>query len=203
VIALLALFIVLGGGAYAVTVAPRNSVTSRSIRNLNVKRPDIAPGAVTDDKLSSVYQFGAGYTDAAAATGIPNSTTLSGAYQFGFGTLDLKCDSTPSFVYRNDNGNVDADVWADVGGVQSHYLVSPPSGSQEVDFGANPSGTADLHVFGDSVIQAKASAFWTGTDCTVAISASEQFASLGKSKAALHAAALRRLKAGGHEIGKK
>jgi formylglycine-generating enzyme required for sulfatase activity len=52
VTSLLALFVALGGVAYAVTTAPKNSVVSNSITNGQVKSPDLANGAVTSTKLA-------------------------------------------------------------------------------------------------------------------------------------------------------
>jgi hypothetical protein len=51
VIATIALFIALGGGAYAAVTAPRNSVTSRSIKDGQVKRVDLAKRAVTNSRI--------------------------------------------------------------------------------------------------------------------------------------------------------
>jgi hypothetical protein len=51
VIATVALFIALGGGAYAAVTAPKNSVTSRSIKNGQVKRVDLGARAVTNSKI--------------------------------------------------------------------------------------------------------------------------------------------------------
>lgn len=51
VVAYLALFVALGGGAYAVTTAPKNSVVSRSIQAGEVRTADIDAGAVTGSKL--------------------------------------------------------------------------------------------------------------------------------------------------------
>jgi hypothetical protein len=45
-VAYVAIFLALTAGAYAVTKAPKNSVVSKSIRNGQVKAPDIAGGAV-------------------------------------------------------------------------------------------------------------------------------------------------------------
>jgi len=50
VVATLALFIALGGGAYAISVA-KNSVTSKSIKHGQVKKSDIGRGAVTGAKV--------------------------------------------------------------------------------------------------------------------------------------------------------
>jgi hypothetical protein len=53
VMASIAVFIALGGGAYAAVIAPKNSVTSRSIKNGQVKRQDIARGAVSNTRLGA------------------------------------------------------------------------------------------------------------------------------------------------------
>lgn len=51
VMATLALFMALGGGAYAAATAPRNSVTSTSIRNGQVKQQDLSSRSVSNSKL--------------------------------------------------------------------------------------------------------------------------------------------------------
>jgi hypothetical protein len=51
VMATVALFMALGGGAYAAATAPRNSVTSTSIRNGQVKQQDLARRSVTNSKI--------------------------------------------------------------------------------------------------------------------------------------------------------
>jgi hypothetical protein len=51
VIATLALFLALGGAAYAVKAAPKNSVKTKSIKNSAVTTDKIANGAVTLAKL--------------------------------------------------------------------------------------------------------------------------------------------------------
>jgi hypothetical protein len=53
VIAYVALFFALSSGAYAVAIAPKNSVVSKSIKNGQVKTPDIANGAVTGQKVKN------------------------------------------------------------------------------------------------------------------------------------------------------
>ena len=52
-IGLLALFVALGGTAYAVTKAPKNSVVSSSIKKGQVKSSDLANGAATGAKLGA------------------------------------------------------------------------------------------------------------------------------------------------------
>lgn len=51
VVSLLALFVALGGGAYAALTAPKNSVVSRSIKNGQVKASDLGANAVTAVKV--------------------------------------------------------------------------------------------------------------------------------------------------------
>jgi hypothetical protein len=51
-VALLALFIALGGGAYAAIVLPKNSVKSKHIVNGQVKRADIAKNAVNSRRIA-------------------------------------------------------------------------------------------------------------------------------------------------------
>src|SRR5919204_3264335 len=52
VMATLAVFIVLGGGAYAAFHLPKNSVRSKNIVNRQVKRADLATHAVNASKLA-------------------------------------------------------------------------------------------------------------------------------------------------------
>jgi hypothetical protein len=56
-IALLALFVALGGTAYATTIAPANSVNSAAIINSQVKTPDLAAGSVTPAKAANVRRI--------------------------------------------------------------------------------------------------------------------------------------------------
>jgi hypothetical protein len=52
VVASLALFLALGGGAYAATKLPKNSVTSMTIKDRAVKGRDLAPGAVGSAQIA-------------------------------------------------------------------------------------------------------------------------------------------------------
>src|ERR1044072_1218887 len=53
VTATLALFIALGGGAYAVIKLPKNSVKSKQIKDGQVKNADLAAGAVSGEKVAA------------------------------------------------------------------------------------------------------------------------------------------------------
>jgi hypothetical protein len=52
IVGYVALFLALGGSAYAVATAPKNSVVSRSIKNGQVKKADLGNGAVTTKKFA-------------------------------------------------------------------------------------------------------------------------------------------------------
>jgi hypothetical protein len=52
VISVIALFVALGGGAYAISKAPKNSVTSKSIKNGQVKTKDLGKDAATGAKVN-------------------------------------------------------------------------------------------------------------------------------------------------------
>ena len=52
VMASIAVFLALGGGAYAASIAPKNSVVSSSIRDGQVKTQDLRDGAVKPSKLA-------------------------------------------------------------------------------------------------------------------------------------------------------
>ena len=51
VVSVIALFVALGGGAYAVSIAEKNSVVSKSIKNGQVKTKDLAGNAVDGSKV--------------------------------------------------------------------------------------------------------------------------------------------------------
>jgi hypothetical protein len=53
VVSTLCLFIVLGGGAFAATKLPKNSVTSTQIKNGSIKGPDVAKSAITSVKVKN------------------------------------------------------------------------------------------------------------------------------------------------------
>jgi hypothetical protein len=76
VTATIAVFLALGGGAYAVTIAPKNSVLSRSIKNRQVKKADLANGAVTNPKLATDAVTSANVLDNSLTGNDVNESTL-------------------------------------------------------------------------------------------------------------------------------
>ncbi len=76
----IAVFIALGGAAYAVTKAPKNSVVSSSIRNGQVKKKDLGKDAVTGAKVkeSSLGQVPSAATaDRATSAASADSATTA------------------------------------------------------------------------------------------------------------------------------
>src|SRR3954454_4725200 len=65
VVSVIALFVALGGGAYAVTVAKKNSVVSKSIKNGQVRKADIAKNAVNGAKVADNSLTGAEINESA------------------------------------------------------------------------------------------------------------------------------------------
>ncbi|TMK66784.1 MAG: hypothetical protein E6G53_03790 [Actinobacteria bacterium] len=53
VIALIALFVSLGGGAYAVTTAPKNSVNSKSVIDESLLGKDVKNGTLTGNDVNA------------------------------------------------------------------------------------------------------------------------------------------------------
>jgi hypothetical protein len=99
VMATIALFIALGGGAYAVTTAPENSVVSKSIKNGQVKRRDLAKKAVNGAKVADnslngkdINEHALGRVPSAAtanhATSADNATQLGGLNASAFEHAD-------------------------------------------------------------------------------------------------------------------
>jgi hypothetical protein len=73
VAATVALCLALGGGAYAAATAPKNSVTSKSVKNNSLKGADVAPDTLTgadlrEDSLGEVPQAASADTAGTAAT---------------------------------------------------------------------------------------------------------------------------------------
>jgi hypothetical protein len=80
-LALIAIFIGLGGGAYAVTTAKKNSVTSKSIKNSAVRSVDVKDEALTGADIleSSLQGLGPSAADPLPEV-LPLGETLRGTY---------------------------------------------------------------------------------------------------------------------------
>lgn len=82
VVACLALFVALGGAAYAVTLA-KNSVTSRHVKNASLKGKDLKPdtlgGVQVDESQLARVPSAASATSAAGAANADNADRLGGA----------------------------------------------------------------------------------------------------------------------------
>src|SRR6476619_2596306 len=80
VVATLALFVALGGGAYAAVKLPKNSVGSRQIKNNAVSSRKVANGSLLrrDFKLGQVPAGPRGLTGLRGSTGLRGPTGLTG-----------------------------------------------------------------------------------------------------------------------------
>src|SRR6476661_6114923 len=69
VMSTIAVFLAVGGGTLAFAVAKKNSVTSSSIRNGQVKKKDLGKGAVTNPKIADGAVGTSKLADGAVTTG--------------------------------------------------------------------------------------------------------------------------------------
>jgi len=151
VLSALALFVALGGTAWALA---NNSVKSKHIVN----------GQVKDKDLRELYQFGNGFDEAWANILTDGESELV-FFLLGGGTLEFTCASTPSLTYDNDSG-FPADVWLD----DAHSTVAD-GGSD--DFNLPASGQVDLQIWTIPVSTIDLSVHFDGTDCYYAAALQE------------------------------
>jgi hypothetical protein len=92
VVASLALFVALGGGAYAAITLPKNSVGSKQIKNGSVKNADLANTAVTGAKVKPGSLLSADFKPGQLVSGAPGPAGPTGAT----GAAGPKGDTGPS-----------------------------------------------------------------------------------------------------------
>ena len=137
VVAYLALFVALGGSAYAVTALDRNSVKSKHIVNGQVKRADIAANAVNASKLAA---------NAVNADKLASDTWHEVATASGLGTFFgfVNAAGTPDCYWQNVGGeHQTAAFFRDVEGIVHLkglvQMVDEPN--------AQPCGDAEVDIF--------------------------------------------------------
>lgn len=133
VMATVAVFIAFGGGAYAVSTAPPNSVVSRSIKDGQVKQSDIGANAVTSSKVGKDSLAG---KDIADQSGVDTCT-------HGTVRLGEMCFETSSSAPQN---------WYQAVGDCSGKGLRLPSYSEAIELAVQ----YDLPGVGDQEL------FWTG-----------------------------------------
>lgn len=111
VMATIAVFLALGGGAYALTL-PRNSVKSKHIGKGQVKRPDIGKNAVTSVKVKRSSLLASDFKAGQLPAGPPGAA-LGYAYVAANGTLDPNLSSANITQANVDNEPVDGTVCFD------------------------------------------------------------------------------------------
>jgi len=130
VTATLALFIALGGGAYAVTVLPKNSVTSLQVKNGSLLAKDFKKGQLKAGKTGAAGPAGPqgarGLGGPAGPFGPPGADGAKGAQ--GLPGVDGSAKayayiSGPGSVGPNAHGISDANVTAHLASQASEYCI--------------------------------------------------------------------------------
>jgi hypothetical protein len=161
VMATIAVFIALGGGAYAVSTAPKNSVVSKSIKNGQVKKPDLADNSVTSNKVADGSLIGADIAHGAVGPDEFGALPAARVFQPGH-RVDMNGQCINIGVFANgtevpvtwmaevfDSGNLFSDASNfDPPCEQKTKLVAPRDGLYEVSAGliwtANSTGSRQL-----------------------------------------------------------
>ncbi len=158
VIATIALFIAVGGSAYAATALPPNSVGTAQLKNGAVTNPKLAKGAVTAanvkgpvpdaNKLGGIpasgFLHGAGSTVVLNTHASPGGSTTIGSIP-GVGTLTGSCASpcmAPSFSYENTSSTTELVEFADYSGY-FFYRQAPHTSTPSSILGASGSSGID------------------------------------------------------------
>ncbi len=136
VVSVIALFIALGGGAYAVSSAGKNSVVSKSIKNGQVKTDDLADNAVTGAKVIDASLTGDDVDEStlgqvASAANAGHATDATNANHATSADTAAKADSA-----TNANHATDADS-----ATNATHATSADSATQATS--ANSARTAD------------------------------------------------------------
>jgi hypothetical protein len=134
IISIFALVIAMSAGAYAVTIAPKNSVVSKSIKNKNVKTKDLANLAVSNGKLKDNAVNANKIQDGSVGTNDIGDGQV-GSADIGDGQVGLNDLSTAAKTDLNDATTV--------GGLTVAQIVAA-SGGEYIE--ANQAGTANVEV---------------------------------------------------------
>ena len=196
VVSVIALFVALGGGAYAAVKLKPNQVKSKHIAPDAVRGVDAnessfgqvpsAANAVTAQSAATasdadtlgglaagelIGQGGNGFDDAIA--GFLDEDKVGGIVVFE-GVVAVHCTATPELVYADIGGDpFETDLWVD----GAHQEV-PDGGITTPGFPLTAAGdTSQVHIWGGggTVADVLASAVWdgSGTECRVAFTSQE------------------------------
>jgi hypothetical protein len=162
VLALVALVAALSNGAYAMATAQKNSVVSKSIKNGQVKTPDLAPKAVSTAKLKdnavTTAQLKDGAVDAAKLKdgAVTSAKVADGSIEGDdLGARIVGSEALGEFDIVNSTSPATGDADGQTNGGQhgiAEATATCPAGSQVISGGAlwtNPSSpvTVDQNVY--------------------------------------------------------
>jgi hypothetical protein len=117
---LVAIFLALTAGAYAVQKAPKNSVVSKSIKKGAVKSSDIGDGKVTGADIDESSLSGVPGADGGTVTSVGSGAGLTGGPITGSGSLALAPCPNDQLLKSNGSGYAcapDANAGGDITGV--------------------------------------------------------------------------------------
>jgi hypothetical protein len=199
VVSLIALFVALGGGAYAAVKLKSNQVKSKHIAANAVQGVDAneasfgqVPSAAAADRAQAAAtadraQSAAEADNAAAVGGVPPeglqfgdgfdtalagtlANNVEGGINLVAGGVGFRCDSNPDVLYEDAGPDpANTDIWID----GAHQVVQDQDDT-EAPVGSTEA-TVHVHVWGGegSVANVTASIEWDGADCGVAFTAQE------------------------------
>jgi hypothetical protein len=204
VVSVIALFVALGGGAYAAVKLKPNQVKSKNIAPNAVQGVDAnessfgtvprasqadqatnATNAVNAANAATLDGFGAGEfqagdgADGALAGFVDSGST--GGIAFFDGAVGVACDATPELLYVDFGPDpFTTDLWVN----GAHEEIPDEGSSTPVPLTA-AGDTAQVHVWGAVVAHVVASVFWDAgaTNCRVAFTVQQNLASPGGTSA--------------------
>ena len=147
VIALIALFVSLGGGAYAVTTAPNNSVTSASVKDNSLIGKDVKNGSLTGLDVKDNSLTGADVKESTLGQ-VPSAAQAGNAATAGNATT-LQGKLPKDFARASNFGGANFSLHDDVAnGVPTKLVIDQPGGFLKITASCDRGGVASTQMLG-------------------------------------------------------